>query len=200
MLAGEADAWAGAIEAEVGKPRGEAMAGDVVATLDALRWTVRNGGRVLADRRIGPGWQGWLSIPSARLRPRPFGVVGMIGTWNYPLLLNAPPIAQALAAGNAVVWKPSELAALAGLRLQQGLERAGVPEGLVTAVFGGPEVGAALVEAEIDKGVFTGGIENGRSVLGGAARRGRPRGGRALGFRPGDRPARRARARRRSGP
>ena len=61
----------------------------------------------------------------------------MIGTWNYPLFLNAPPIAQALAAGNAVVWKPSELAPLAGLRLQQSLEEAGFPEGLVAAVFGG---------------------------------------------------------------
>jgi acyl-CoA reductase-like NAD-dependent aldehyde dehydrogenase len=98
----------------------------------------------------------------------------MIGTWNYPLLMNAPSIAQALAAGNAVVWKPSELAPLAGLRLQRCLGRAGFPEGLVTAVFGGPEVGAALVEAGIDKGVFTGGIENGRRVLGALARQGVP--------------------------
>ena len=98
----------------------------------------------------------------------------MIGTWNYPLLLNAPPIVQALAAGNAVVWKPSELAVLAGLRLQQSFERAGVPEGLVTTVFGGPEVGAALVEAAIDKGMFTGGVENGRRVLGALALRGVP--------------------------
>ncbi|MEA2632298.1 MAG: hypothetical protein QOE66_2517, partial [Chloroflexota bacterium] len=170
----EADAWAGAIEAEVGKPRGEALAGDVLATLDSLRWTVRHGGRVLADRRLGPGWQLWLLIPPARLRLRPLGVVGMIGTWNYPLLMNAPSIAQALAAGNAVVWKPSELAPLAGLRLQRCLGRAGFPEGLVTAVFGGPEVGAALVEAGIDKGVFTGGIENGRRVLGALARQGVP--------------------------
>ena len=129
VLAGEADAWASAIEAEVGKPRSEALAVDVVATLDALRWTVRHGGRVLADRRLGRGWQCWLSIPPATLRSRPFGVIGMIGTWNYPLLLNAPPIVQALAAGNAVVWKPSELAVLAGLRLQQSLERAGGARG-----------------------------------------------------------------------
>src|SRR5947199_2701584 len=58
-LASEAEAWAGAIRDEVGKPGGEAM-GEVVATLDALRWTVRSGGRALADERIGPGWQRWL--------------------------------------------------------------------------------------------------------------------------------------------
>lgn len=174
VLAVEADEWALAIEAEIGKPRGEALACDVLATLDSLRWTVRRGGRVLADRTIGPGWQFWLSIPPARLRLRPLGVVGIIGTWNYPLLLNAGPIAQAIAAGNAVVWKPSELALMAALRLQQGLERAGLPDGLVAAVYGGPEVGAALVAAAIDKGVFTGGIENGRDVLAALARRGVP--------------------------
>ncbi len=81
----------------------------------------------------------------------------MIGTWNFPLLLNAPVIAQALAAGNAVVWKPSELAVLTGRKLQQSLLDAGFPDGLVSAVFGGPEIGRALTGAAIDKGVFTGG-------------------------------------------
>jgi len=60
-------------------------------------------------------------IPRARVRFRPLGVVGMVGTWNYPLFLNAPAIAQAIAAGNAVVWKPSEMAALVGRQLQESL-------------------------------------------------------------------------------
>jgi acyl-CoA reductase-like NAD-dependent aldehyde dehydrogenase len=174
VLARDADAWADLIRAEVGKPRGEALGGDVVATLDAVRWTVKNAGRALADERLGAAWQRWLLLPPGRVRWKPFGVVGMVGTWNYPLLLNAPPIAQALAAGNAVVWKPSELATLSGLRLQQSLEAAGLPDGLVSAVFGGPEVGRALIDAALDKGVFTGGVENGRRVLEGLARRGVP--------------------------
>ena len=124
---------------------------------------------------LGPGWQRLLLVRSARLRYRPFGVVGMLGTWNYPLLLNAPAIAQAVAAGNAVVWKPSELAPLAGLRLQRSLEEAEAPPGLVSAVFGGPEVGQALVGSDIDKGMFTGGIDVGRLVVGELARRGSPR-------------------------
>ena len=53
----------------------------------------------------------------------------MIGTWNYPLFLNAPPIAQALAAGNAVVWKASELAPLCGAKLEESLKRGRVPRG-----------------------------------------------------------------------
>lgn len=172
-MAREADAWAAAIRDEVGKPIAEAM-GEVVATLDAIRWTVKHAGRVLADSRIGSGWQRGMFLGPSRLRWRPVGVVGMIGTWNYPLLLNAAPIAQALATGNAVVWKPSELATMAGLRLDRGLREAGFPEGLVTTVLGGPEVGQALVESPIDKGIFTGGVANGRRVLAELASRGIP--------------------------
>jgi acyl-CoA reductase-like NAD-dependent aldehyde dehydrogenase len=184
VLAEEAEVWSTAIEAEVGKPRGEALAVDVMASLDAIGWTVRHGGRALADRRLGPGWQRFLGIKPAGVRSRPYGVIGMIGTWNYPLFLNAPPLLQAVAAGNAVVWKPSEFAILAGARLHQALERAGLPDGLVATVFGGPDVGAALVAAPIDKGMFTGGIENGRRVLSDLAERGIPALAELSGFDP----------------
>ncbi|SIO61908.1 succinate-semialdehyde dehydrogenase / glutarate-semialdehyde dehydrogenase [Singulisphaera sp. GP187] len=163
-LARDADAWAIAIGQEIGKPRGEAL-GEVVMSLDAIRWTIRQGGRALADETLGAGWQSILLIPGARVRYRPLGVVGMIGTWNYPLFLNAPAIAQAVAAGNGVVWKPSEMAPLVGRKLQESLDEAGFPSGLIAIVQGRGEVGRALVEARIDKGMFTGGIENGRRVL-----------------------------------
>ena len=91
-------------------------------------------------------------MPGGRCRWAPLGVVGMIGTWNYPLFLNAPPIAQALAAGNAVVWKASELAPLCGAKLEQSLKEAGFPEGLVAVVQGGPEVGRGLVESDRTRG------------------------------------------------
>ena len=183
LLSREADALADGIRAEVGKPRVEASS-EMAMALDGIRWTVDHGHRALGEEVIGAGWQRFLLIPSARLRYRPVGVVGMIGTWNYPVFLNAPAIAQALAAGNAVVWKPSELASLVGLRLQQTLDAAGLPEGLVAAVFGGPEVGGALVEAGPDKGMFTGGIDNGRRVLEALARRGIPALAELSGFDP----------------
>jgi acyl-CoA reductase-like NAD-dependent aldehyde dehydrogenase len=164
VLARDADAWAVAIRDEVGKPTVEGMV-EVVATLDALRWTVRHAGKALADQPIGPGWQRALLIPPARLYWAPLGVLGIVGTWNYPLLLNAPAIAQSLAAGNAVVWKPSELAIGLGRKLQDSLDESGLPDGLVSAVFGGPELGRALVRGGISKAIFTGGVEAGRSVL-----------------------------------
>jgi acyl-CoA reductase-like NAD-dependent aldehyde dehydrogenase len=173
ILARDADRWADALRAEVGKPIGEA-AGEVATTLDAIRWTTRHAGRALADEPIARGWQRLMLVPPAVLRWRPCGVVGLIGTWNYPLHLTAPTIADALAAGNAVVWKPSELVPLIGDRLQRSLEEAGFPAGLVAAVQGGAEVGRALVGSRIDKGHFTGGIANGRSVLSALAGRGVP--------------------------
>ncbi|AGA26669.1 aldehyde dehydrogenase family protein [Singulisphaera acidiphila] len=163
-LARQADAWADAICQEIGKPRGEALA-EMVMSLDAIRWTINHGGRALAAEKLGAGWQSFLLIPGARVCYRPLGVVGMIGTWNYPLFLNAPAIAQAVAAGNGVVWKPSELAPLVGCKLQESLDKAGFPPGLIAMVQGGAEVGRALIEARVDKGMFTGGSENGRRVL-----------------------------------
>ncbi len=183
ILARDAGAWADAIRDEVGKPTGEAMA-EVVSTLDAVRWTVRNAGSALADERVGRGWQRALMIPPARLRWVPLGTIGIIGTWNYPLLLNAPAIAQALAAGNAVVWKPSELAVGLGRRLQDGIEEAGFPGGLVAAVFGDAEVGRALARSDIAKAIYTGGVEGGRAVLGELGRRGIPALAELSGFDP----------------
>ena len=170
----KADVWADLIRDEIGKPRIEALSGDVISTLDAVRWTVRHGGQALKSRRMTAGWQRFLLMPAGWLEWHPVGVVGIIGTWNYPLFLNAPPIIHALAAGNAVVWKPSELAIRTGQMLQQSFEEAGVPPGLVTAIFGGAEVGRALVNSNLDKGMFTGGIDNGRRVLGALGARGIP--------------------------
>jgi acyl-CoA reductase-like NAD-dependent aldehyde dehydrogenase len=174
ILSRDADSWADLVRSEIGKPRIEAMGGEVIASLDAIRWTIKRGGATLADRRIGPAWQRWFLMPGGRCRWVPLGVIGMLGTWNYPLFLNAPPIAQALAAGNAVAWKASELAPLCGAKLEEGLKEAGFPDGLVAILQGGPEVGRGLVEAELDKGMFTGGVENGRRVLAALASRGIP--------------------------
>ncbi|QDV33947.1 aldehyde dehydrogenase family protein [Tautonia plasticadhaerens] len=173
-LARRAEVLADAVRAEVGKPQGEAMAAEVVPSLDALRWTLRSAGRVLAPRVGSPGSQRWLLMPPARVERRPIGVVGVIGAWNYPVLLNVPVIAHALAAGNAVVWKPSELSSHCGALIQETIDAAGLPDGLVSIVQGGPAVGSAMVESGVDKVVFTGGLENGRRVLAALGGRGVP--------------------------
>lgn len=173
ILARDAEAWAHLLRNEIGKPIGEAM-GEVVTTLDALRWTIKNAHHALAEERLSRSWQRLMLVPPARQAWRPIGVIGLIGTWNYPLYLTAPVIADALAMGNAVVWKPSELASLAGERLRHALDEAAFPSGLVGTVVGGPDVGRALIGSRIDKAHFTGGIVAGRRVLTALAERGIP--------------------------
>lgn len=182
-LAGKADRWAELLTLEIGKPRTEAL-GEVFSTLDQVRWVIRNAPRVLADERLPRGRQRWQLVPPGWLCWRPVGVIGIIGTWNYPLYLNAPALAAALAAGNAVVWKPSELAPWNGFQLQESLEGSVALPGLAQAVHGGPEVGAALIASRVDKGQFTGGIPAGRRVLADLAARGIPAIAELSGFDP----------------
>lgn len=173
-LARNADTIANAVRDEIGKPLPEAQF-EVVAALDSLRWTVKNAKGVLADRRIGPGWQRFALMGPSRLRWKPLGVVGIVGTWNYPVLLDAPAIAQAIIAGNGVAWKPSELCVGVASHLRDCLDEAGVPAGLVATLMGGPEIGRAMIESGLlAKGFFTGGLENGRSIQTSLARQSIP--------------------------
>ena len=108
----------------------------------------------------------------AYTRYEPLGVVAAITPWNSPLLLAAFKIAPALAAGNTLVWKPSEYTSASALEFCRLLEEAAIPPGVVNVVTGyGHEIGGALVEhPRVAKVAFTGGTETGRSVYGAAAK------------------------------
>jgi acyl-CoA reductase-like NAD-dependent aldehyde dehydrogenase len=106
------------------------------------------------------------------VRRVPLGVVGQITPWNHPLLITIKKVAPALAAGNAVVVKPSELAPAAPLELVRALVEAGVPDGVANAVTGFGDAGRALVEHPgVDRIDLTGGTETGRRVAEAAGRR-----------------------------
>jgi acyl-CoA reductase-like NAD-dependent aldehyde dehydrogenase len=99
--------------------------------------------------------------------PEPYGVVGQIIPWNFPLLMAAWKLAPALAAGNAVVLKPAEQTPLSALRLGEILAEAGLPAGVVNIVPGyGPIAGASLVaHPDVDRVSFTGSTEVGRQIM-----------------------------------
>src|SRR5215211_3601677 len=100
----------------------------------------------------------------------PVGVCGLIIPWNFPLMITAWKVAPALACGNTCVVKPAEQTPLTALRLGELITEAGVPEGVVNVVTGGPAAGAAIAEhAGIDKVSFTGSTEVGRSIVRAAA-------------------------------
>lgn len=105
-------------------------------------------------------------------RLTPYGVVAAIIPWNGPIIAMALKVAPALAAGNAVVLKPSEIAPLASLRFAALAAHAGLPAGLLNVVPGGPEVGAHLCgHDDIAMISFTGGGVAGRAVAEAAAAR-----------------------------
>jgi aldehyde dehydrogenase (NAD+) len=98
-------------------------------------------------------------------RPEPYGVVAAITTWNSPLSLATYKIAPAIAAGNTVVLKPSELAPLSSIRLVELAHEAGFPPGALNVVTGFADVGAALSGHEdVDRVALTGGPEAGAAV------------------------------------
>jgi (Z)-2-((N-methylformamido)methylene)-5-hydroxybutyrolactone dehydrogenase len=105
-------------------------------------------------------------------REEPLGVVAAITPWNSPLLLATWKLAPALAAGNTVVWKPSEFSSVSALEFGELFERAGFPPGVVNIVTGfGNEVGEALVtHRDVAKVAFTGGDKTGEQVYAMAAR------------------------------
>jgi len=105
-------------------------------------------------------------------REEPLGVVAAITPWNSPLLLAAWKLAPALAAGNTVVWKPSEFSSVSALVFGELFEKAGFPPGVVNIVTGyGNDVGEPLItHRDVAKIAFTGGDRTGEHVYGLAAR------------------------------
>jgi aldehyde dehydrogenase (NAD+) len=109
-------------------------------------------------------------FPSRSYRkPMPYGVTLIMSPWNYPLLLTLQPLADALAAGNTVVLKPSGYAPATGSLLQE-LLGAVFPEEFVAVIPGGREMNAFLLEQKFDKIFFTGSQKAGRRVLESAAK------------------------------
>ncbi|GMR40907.1 hypothetical protein PMAYCL1PPCAC_11102, partial [Pristionchus mayeri] len=102
----------------------------------------------------------------AYTRREPVGVVGCVGAWNYPLQTCSWKTAPALAAGNAVVYKPSPLCPLTARLLGELLQEAGLPDGVYNVVQGEGETGAALVESpHVSKVSFTGSIPTGKKIM-----------------------------------
>ncbi len=107
-----------------------------------------------------------LGGPFAYTRHEPLGICVGIGAWNYPIQIAGWKSAPALAMGNAMIFKPSELTPLSALKLAEIYSEAGLPAGLFNVVQGLGEVGAALVShASVDKVSLTGSVPTGRKVL-----------------------------------
>jgi acyl-CoA reductase-like NAD-dependent aldehyde dehydrogenase len=151
------------VHRENGKPRADAIL-EITLAVEHLAWAARHAPRVLGSRRVRAGLLA--ANQSATLEYQPVGVVGVIGPWNYPVFTPMGSVAYALAAGNAVVFKPSEYTPGVGLWLEEAWRRA-VPErpDVLQVVTGLGPTGAALCRSGVDKIAFTGSAATGRKVM-----------------------------------
>ncbi len=163
------DELADLIHRENGKPHADAVL-EITLVIDHLSWAARNAKRVLGPRNVFPGLLALNN--SATVEYQPLGVVGVIGPWNYPVFTPMGSIAYALAAGNAVVFKPSEFTPAIGKWLVDAWAKA-VPEGweVFQLVTGLGDTGAALCRSGVDKVAFTGSARTGRKVMAACAER-----------------------------
>ena len=147
-----------------GKAVHHALAVDVPAAVDIFRYMAGWASKIYGQ--VNPISGDGRQYHSYSVR-EPIGVVGQIVPWNYPLAMAAWKIASALAAGCAIVLKPSEVTPLTALRLAELALEAGLPEGVLNIVTGyGHEAGQALVEhAGIDKIAFTGSTRVGKQIV-----------------------------------
>jgi acyl-CoA reductase-like NAD-dependent aldehyde dehydrogenase len=172
LLVAEQDVLTAAVEQDIGKPAVETAACELLPLAEACRFLERNARRLLRPRRV-PFRQLpiWLFYQSDVVHRRPRGLIGIIGTWNYPLFLNGVQIMQALNAGNAVIWKPSEVARASAELLTRLIRRAGFPDGVLQVLPPTREMGKRLAEADIDHVVFTGHVDTGRRLAEALGRR-----------------------------
>ncbi|HEY1989247.1 MAG TPA: aldehyde dehydrogenase family protein [Acidimicrobiales bacterium] len=162
-LARRMDELADLIHRENGKPHADAVL-EITLVIDHLSWAASHARRVLAPRPVFPGLMALNN--SATVEYQPLGVIGVIGPWNYPVFTPAGSIAYALAAGNAVIFKPSEYTPAIGKWLVDAWATA-VPRGrdLFALVTGLGDTGAALCRSGVDKIAFTGSARTGRRVM-----------------------------------
>src|SRR3954468_13354162 len=150
------------VHQETGKPHGDAQL-EIGLAIEHLAWAAANARKVMGPRKVSSGLL--LANQAATVEYLPLGVVGVIGPWNYPVFTPMGSIAYALAAGNAVVFKPSELTPGVGVWLADSLSEILPDQGLLQVVIGYGETGNALCKADIDKLAFTGSPATGRKVM-----------------------------------
>ena len=157
------------IVSETGKTYEDAEFAEIAYAANAFGFWAKEAPNYLADERVKSS-QLLVTGKKLILRYRPLGLIGVIGPWNYPLTNSFGDCIPALAAGNSVILKPSEITPLTSLLLAEGLRECGLPEDVLQIATGRGETGAALVE-QVDMIMFTGSTRTGHKVAEEAARR-----------------------------
>lgn len=156
------------IVSETGKTYEDAQLAEIMYAAAAFGFWAKEAPHFLADEPLksaNPLVKGKKLV----VRYRPVGVVGVIGPWNFPLTNSFGDCIPALAAGNSVILKPSEVTPLTSLLMAEGLRACGLPEDVFQVATGDGATGAALID-EVDFVMFTGSTKTGKKVMERAAK------------------------------
>ena len=141
------------VATECGKPIGDASL-EVSISIDNLAWAAKHAQQIMS-KQVRPSGLLMFNM-KAQVQRSPLGVVGVIGPWNYPIFTPMGSIAYALAAANAVVFKPSEFTPGVGKWLADSFAQIAPFENILTTVTGLPDTGKALTQSKVNKVSFTG--------------------------------------------
>jgi acyl-CoA reductase-like NAD-dependent aldehyde dehydrogenase len=150
------------VQAETGKSRSDILMSEIFGAMDSIAWLESNAVKALADEKKPTPMT--MMGKKSRLWYQPRGVVLIIAPWNYPFFQAIVPIAQALAAGNAVIHKPSEHTPLEGL-IESLVEQAAIAPHWVQIAYGDGAVGVDLIGQGPDQVMFTGSARTGRTIM-----------------------------------
>ena len=158
------------VVSETGKTHEDAQLADLGYTSVALGFWAKHGAGYLADERL-PSWNNPLAAGKKLvLRYQPYGLVGVIGPWNFPIANSFGDCIPALMAGNAVILKPSEVTPLSSVLMAEMMRQCGLPDDVFAVATGDGTTGAALID-QVDCVMFTGSSRTGTKVMEAAARR-----------------------------
>lgn len=161
LILSEIDSLSEQVTLETGKPHSDAKL-EITLAAHHIAWAARNAESVLrtAHRPVGA----LMANMSATVERSPLGVVGVIGPWNYPVFTPMGSIAYALAAGNTVVFKPSEYTPGVGIALAELFEHVAGSSEYFQVITGYGETGAALCRSGVKKLAFTGSTATAKKV------------------------------------
>jgi len=168
LLTREIENAADLIHRETGKPTSDAKLEAAIA-IEHISWAAKFAPKVLSAQNRPSGLL--MFNMASQVQRVPFGVVGVIGPWNYPMFTPMGSIAYALAAGNTVVFKPSEFTPAIGAWLGETWKRVAPFSDIFTVVTGTPETGIALTESAVGKISFTGSTRTAKKVAAACAER-----------------------------
>lgn len=169
LLMEDLDAISTTISQTTGKVLTESLLGEIYPVLDLLGYYVKHAVRILNYQNV-PTSPFAFPGATAGIERRSFGVVAVISPWNYPFQLTIAPLLSALFAGNAVIFKSSELSLPVGQLIVDLFAKLDLPPDLVQWVIGEGQTGEQLIDAGPDLVFFTGGLATGRNVMQRAAR------------------------------